>query len=330
MSERAERPVVLMTDGSYFSDGILARFFPRLLESTEIRRTDAFEGGDLAKQLPGVDVLVARRVRVTREALARADRLRGIQSWGVGVELIDIVSATACGLPVANSPGNSPTVAEATFTLMLAVTKNLLFWVDAARSGTSVGGSVRGSELRGKALGIVGYGRIGHFVAEIGRGFGMRILVHDPYATAPDAENLPLEDLLAAADIITLHCPLTPKTHHLIDARRLALVKPSAVLINTARGKLIDEPALAAALQEGRLAGAGLDVFEVEPPTADNPLLSLPMVVATPHALPRTWESGARTASMIEDGVLALLAGNLPDYCLNREVGAVRRPVAAA
>ncbi len=323
----ARTPVILFTDGQYFVRSLLEHYFARVLAAGEVRTTTARAGHELAPELREVDVLVARRVRVTREALTAAPRLRGIQSWGVGVELIDLPAATELGIPVANSPGNAIAVAEATFALLLAVTKRLLLWVTAARQGSAPDGSVRGTELAGKTLGIVGYGRIGRRVARIGRAFDMPVLAHDPFAdsSGDDTRLVPLHDLLAQADIVSLHCTLTDETRHLIDARRLSLMRPTAILVNTARGQIVDEPALIAALQEGRLAGAGLDVFEREPPDPGNPLLHMPTVVATPHALPRTWESGERTAQMIEEGVLALLDGRLPEHTLNRGVGGPRR-----
>lgn len=310
--------MVLFTDGDYFTPEIMGRYFSDLLSIAEIRFTTARTSSELGVELRDVDVLVARRAEIRGDALAQAGKLRGIQSWGVGVETIDLDAATARRIPVANSPGNAPAVAEATFALLLAVSKNLLVWTEAARSGTVPGGQVRGTELLDKTIGVVGYGRIGRRVGEIASAFGMSVLVHDPYLEDPaTATHVPLTELLATADVVSLHSVLTPETHHQIDRAALTLMKPSTILINTARGALVDELALIDALRNGEIAGAGLDVFETEPPDPANPLLRMPNVVATPHALPRTWESGARTSAMIVDGVKALLAGRLPANTLN-------------
>jgi phosphoglycerate dehydrogenase-like enzyme len=188
---------------------------------------------------------------------------------------------------------------------------------------------MHGMELYGKTLGIVGFGRIGRWSAELARAFRMKVLAYDPYVQASDpsassgqalAEMVTLEDLLRRSDFVSLHPILTPETFHLINAERLALMKPTAFLINTSRGGVIDEPALIAALQQGTIAGAGLDVFEKEPPDTDNPLLAMPNVIGTPHGLSHAEESFARCAAMTQESVLALLDGRLPEYTVNKQV----------
>jgi phosphoglycerate dehydrogenase-like enzyme len=149
----------------------------------------------------------------------------------------------------------------------------------------------------------------------------MRVLAYDPYVTSSDlAELLPLEEVLRQSDFVSLHPVLTPETAHLMDARRLALMKPTAFLINTSRGGVIDEPALIEALRQGKLAGAGLDVFETEPPRTDNPLLQMDNVIGTPHGLSHADESVRRCASMTEENVLAIVDGRLPPYIVNPKV----------
>jgi phosphoglycerate dehydrogenase-like enzyme len=176
-------------------------------------------------------------------------------------------------------------------------------------------------ELRDKTLGIVGFGRIGRYTAGLARGFGMRVLAYDPYVQTSDLARLTsLEDVLRESDFVTLHPVLTPETFHLINAERLALMRPSGFLINTSRGGVIDEPALIAALQNGQLAGAGLDVFETEPPSTDNPLLHMDNVIGTPHGLSHADESVRRCASMTEENVLAIVDGKLPPYIVNPKV----------
>jgi phosphoglycerate dehydrogenase-like enzyme len=245
--------------------------------------------------------------------------------WGVGVEKIDIPAATEAGVIVANSPGNSFAVAEATMLLILAVAKNLLIMTQAAKEGIRPAFDVRGHELYQKTLGIIGFGRIGRHLAHIAQGFDMSVLSYDPYVppdrlAAVGAKQVDLPTLLRESDYVSVNCVLTPETHHLIGEEELALMKPTAYLVNTARGPIVEEAALYRALVEGRIAGAGLDVFEDEPLKPTNPLLGLPNVVATPHALSRAWESTARTTQMIQDAVLAILEGRLPDTILNPNV----------
>jgi len=318
------RAVVMLTEGSYYPDD-LAEVFPALAAAAEMRRTDAAKPGELLHDLAAADVAVARRGRFSAEVFAGLPRLRGVVKWGVGVEEIDIPAATAAGVVVANSPGNSFAVAEASMLLMLAVAKSLLAHVEAARAGRRPAFEVRGHELYQKIVGIVGFGRIGRHLAQLARGFEMSVLAYDPYLPADlfpaaAARQVDLPTLMRTSDFVSVNCVLTPETHHLIGAKEIALMQPTAFLVNTARGPVVDEAALYDALAEGRIAGAGLDVFEEEPLKPTNPLLALPNVVATPHSLARAWESAGRTAQMIQDAVLAILNGRLPETVLNRAV----------
>jgi len=231
---------------------------------------------------------------------------------------VDVDAAAELGIVVANSPGNSITMSEATLLLMLAVAKQLPAWIEKARSGTEPTLGMRGMELHGKTVGIVGLGRIGRLVAGLTRAFGMRVLAHDPYVSSSDlAELVSLETVLRESDFVSLHPVLTPETRHLINPERLALMQPTAYLINTSRGGVIDEPALIEALQRGQIAGAGLDVFETEPPALDNPLLHMPNVIGTPHGLGHADESLRRCAAMTEQNVLAIVDGRKPPYIVN-------------
>jgi phosphoglycerate dehydrogenase-like enzyme len=271
--------------------------------------------------LAEADVLVARRDYVGGATLELTPKLKGIVTPGVGVEKVDVLAATEMGIVVANSPGNSVTVAESALLLMLALAKQMPIWVAAAKAGREPTSQMRGMELRGKTLGIVGFGRIGKLTAGFARAFGMRVLAYDPYISATqDAELTSLETVLRASDFVSLHPVLTPETHHLIDAERLALMKPTAYLVNTSRGGVIDELALIAAIQQERLAGAGIDVFETEPPDVDNPLLHMDNVIGTPHGLSHADESVRRCAEMTEDNVLAIVEGRLPPYTVNPRV----------
>jgi D-3-phosphoglycerate dehydrogenase / 2-oxoglutarate reductase len=315
------RPIVVFNCARNYEPGSLERDMPRLVAQCEIRLTEARDGADLARELADADVLVARRDYVGSATLDLATHLRGIVTPGVGVEKVDVAAATERGIVVANSPGNSVTVAESALLLMLALAKQLPMWIDAARAGSEPTSEMRGMELYGKTLGLVALGRIGRLTAGFGRAFGMRVLAYDPYVETSDlAELVSLEDLLRQSDFVSLHPVLTPETFHLIDAPRLALMKPTAFLINTSRGGVIDEPALIEALRQGRPAGAGLDVFETEPPAVDNPLLSMPNVIGTPHGLSHADESLRRCAAMTEENVLAIIDGRLPPYHVNRQV----------
>jgi phosphoglycerate dehydrogenase-like enzyme len=315
------RPIVVFNCARNYEPGSLAQDMPRLVAECEVRMTEARDGPDLARELADADVLVARRDYVGRATLDLADRLRGIVTPGVGVEKVDVAAATERGIVVANSPGNSVTVAESALLLMLALAKRMPMWIASARAGSEPTSGMRGIELHGKTLGVVALGRIGRLTAGLGRAFGMRVLAYDPYVDSSDlAELVTLEVLLGQSDFVSLHPVLTPETFHMIDAARLALMKPTAYLINTSRGGVIDEPALIDALRQGRLAGAGLDVFETEPPAVDNPLLGMDNVIGTPHGLSHADESVRRCAAMTEENVLAIVDGRLPPYLVNRQV----------
>jgi D-3-phosphoglycerate dehydrogenase / 2-oxoglutarate reductase len=315
------RPIVVFNCARNYPPGSLEHDMPRLLEACEVRLTEAKDGPDLARELENAQVLVARRDYVGRKTLELTDTLRGVVTPGVGIEKVDVAAATELGIAVANSPGNSITMSEATLLLMLSVAKQMPQWIEKARSGTEPTLSMRGMELHGKTIGLVGLGRIGRLVAGLARAFGMRVLAYDPYVTSSDlAELTTLEQVLREADFVSCHPVLTSETFHLINAERLALMKPSAYLINTSRGGVIDEPALIEALRNKQIAGAGLDVFETEPPALDNPLLKMDNVIGTPHGLGHAEESLLRCAGMTEENVLALVDGRLPPYLVNPKV----------
>lgn len=238
------------------------------------------------------DVLLVATTPVTAEVIAAAPRLKLIQHQGVGYDNVDVEAAARAGVPVALTPeGTTTPVAEHVFLLILALYRNLLVAANALREGRWLQWALRprSFNLMGKTLGIVGLGRIGREVARRGRAFGCHLLYTDVARPPAEVEAelevtyAPLDELLARSDIVTLHVPLNDATRGLIGARELALMKPSAILINTARGDLVDEEALYRALTTGQIAGAGLDVFAQEPPPKDHPLLRLENVVATPH-----------------------------------------------
>ena len=280
------------------------------------------------------DGLVIRTSPLPAARIAACPRLKVIGKHGVGVDNIDIAAAARDGVVVFNTPGaNALAVAECAVALMLAVVKRIRACHDLVASGRfAERGPLRVGDLSGKTLGLVGGGRIAGEVARICRhGFGMTVLVYDPYsgearAAAMGAEKVHgLDAMLARADIVSIHTPLTAETRGLLGRGRLAHMKPGAVLVNTARGGIVDEAALAEALAAGKLGGAGIDVFEEEPPAPGNPLLTLPNVVLSPHMAGITEDSARRMAVGAAQGVVDALAGRMPQATLNPEIWDRRR-----
>jgi phosphoglycerate dehydrogenase-like enzyme len=246
----------------------------------------------VAAVLADADFVLVATTPLPAAALAGARRLRLIQHQGVGYDKTDVAAAAAQGIPVALCPaGTSVGVAEHVFLLLLALYKQLRVAEAALRAGRFLQWELRAGsyELAGKTVGLVGLGRIGREVTVRARAFAANVIYYDVRRAAPEAELslgvqfVPFAELLAQADILSLHLPLTPATRHVIGAAELGQMRRSALLINTARGPLVDEAALVAALQTGQIAGAGLDVFEAEPLPANHPLVALPNVVLTPH-----------------------------------------------
>jgi D-3-phosphoglycerate dehydrogenase / 2-oxoglutarate reductase len=266
---------------------------------------------ELARDLSNADALIVRSAtQVTAQLIAAGPKLRVIARAGTGVDNVDVDAATARGILVMNAAGaNSISVAELALALMLSMARAIPAADASMKQGVWDKKRFMGTELRGKTLGVVGFGRIGREVASRARAFGMEPIAYDPFiaSRAADAAGVPLVDLdqlLARADFISLHVPSLPETRHLINAERLARTKKGVRIVNTARGDLIDDEALAAAIASGHVAGAALDVFEPEPPT-DNRLTSLPQVVATPHIAASTIEGqelvGNETALQVRD-----------------------------
>lgn len=264
------------------------------------------------------DGVMVRMTPITAEELSRAKNVKVICKQGVGVDTIDLTAAKEFGVPVARTPGvNSEAVAEMGFALALAVARRVARFDRMLRAGEEV---VRprhlGIEMYGKTVGIIGMGNIGTRIAKKWIGaFDAKILAYDPFAPADKWADIPhtrfdaLEPLLAQVDLLTLHLPLTAHSRHMIGRKELALMKKDAILVNVSRGGIIDEAALYESLSQGHLYGAGLDVFEVEPPPADYPLLSLPNVVATPHAGGGTEETQIRSSVQVAQQVIDVLGG---------------------
>ncbi|BCX17024.1 MAG: hypothetical protein KatS3mg117_0706 [Geminicoccaceae bacterium] len=284
---------------------------------------------EIPRALADAEAVIVRTAPLPAAAIAGAPKLRVVAKHGVGYDNIDVAAATARGIPVTvTTTANATSVAEFTLAQILALTKLSAAMDAAVRAGDwAARNRLVPIELAGKTLAIVGFGRIGRRVASRALAFEMRVLVHDPYVAAEAIRAAGcepverLEDALAAADVVTLHCPLTAETRGLIGRERLARLPAGAFLVNTARGGIVDEAALAEALRSGRLAGAALDVLVREPLPADDPLLGVPNLLLSPHVAGVTAESARRMALEAAENVLAGLAGRLPrEVVVNPEV----------
>ncbi|MCS7267410.1 MAG: 2-hydroxyacid dehydrogenase [Geminicoccaceae bacterium] len=305
------------------SPGLRARLAALAGAGLEVAIVPAADRARLAVELPRTEVLWHVLEPVTEELLARAPRLRLVQKIGVGVNTIDLEACRVRGIAVCNMPGtNSRAVAELALGLMLAVLRRIPFLDRATRAGR--GWELpedlpdRVGELGGKRVGLLGMGAVPRLLAPALAALGAEC-VYWNRSVKPDAPArfLPLEELLATSDVVSLHLPLVPETRGLLSAERIARMKRGAILINTARGGLVDERALLAALERGHLAGAGLDVFEVEPLPPDHPLLRREEVVATPHLAWLTPETLDRSLSVAVENCRRLARG---EALLNRVV----------
>ena len=289
----------------------------------ELSRDDALEvtvktglsERELVEGIPPFSALIVRsQTKVTAAVLNAGINLRVIGRAGVGVDNVDVETATRRGIVVLNAPGgNTVSTAEHAFSLLLSVARKIPHADANVRSKHWDKKIFEGVELYNKTLGVIGMGRIGSELSRRAIAFGMRVVAYDPYLSATRARSLQVElvdepdDLLMSADFISLHTPLTAETHHILDAERLQKTKRGVRIINCARGGLIDEAALLKALQDGRAAGAALDVFEVEPLPADSPLRSAPNLVLTPHLGASTAEAQESVGIEIAQSIRAAL-----------------------
>jgi D-3-phosphoglycerate dehydrogenase / 2-oxoglutarate reductase len=298
---------VVMLDGRITEDRLLAAFAEAPVHAVLMRGNPPF----------------------TEAVFARAPHLRVVAKHGAGVDSVDIAAATRHGvLVMVAGDANAPAVAEHTMALILALGRDIVTLDARTRGGAWDREGYKGRELRGRTLGLVGFGRIARRVAVLGRCFGMDVLALPRVpgsigsALAEEAASLPA--LLAASDVVSLHAPLTAATRGMINRTTLALMKPDALLVNTARGGLIDEAALAEALEAGRLAGAGLDNLADEPPAPDCPLLRAPRLIVTPHIAGITTAAMIRMGTVAAENIAAVLEGRVP------EPGNVLNPAARA
>lgn len=274
--------------------------------------------------LKGFEAIVVGVQRITREMLQNSS-VKIIAKHGVGVDNIDLEAATELGIPVTVTPNaNAVSVAELTIGFIFALSKKLIDLHNNLYQKRQFVSNV-GLELHGKILGIVGFGSIGKEVAKRALCLGMRVLVYDPYVEESNlrelgVEKTELDELLRQSDFVSLHVPLNESTRHLIDREKISLMKRTAYLINTARGGVVDEKALAEALKSGQIAGAALDVFDVEPLPADSPFFDCPNVIMTPHVGAHTYEAILRMNMMAAESIVDFFNGKIPKHVVNRDV----------
>lgn len=291
----------------------------------------------LSNVIKDYDAVIVRVTPMVERIIKAANKCQVIGRHGVGLDNIDVKTASACQIPVVYAPGsNSNAVAEHAVSMMLALAKNMWASNIKLRMHGDYGYrlKVKCTELSGKTLGLIGLGNIGRKVAMIcQKGFGMRLLGYDPYIKEEFLVNeglsiTMLKDinaLIADADIISLHLPGAQENGPLLGKKEILMMKKTAFLINTARGQLIDEKALYNALKDHVIAGAGLDVYDPEPPAVDNPLFELENVIATPHMAAHTEEGTRNMAVMVAENVISVLQGNKPKALANPEIWEVRR-----
>ena len=299
----------------------------------EIRTCDGADRGELLPAIADADALLVRSAtKVDAEALAAATHLKVVARAGVGLDNVDVRAATQSGVMVVNAPtSNITSAAELAVGLLLATARNIAPANQALKAGAWKRSKYGGVELLDKKVGVVGFGRIGQLVAERLKGFGMEILAYDPYVSAQRAGQLgaqlvTLDELLEQSDFITVHLPKTPETVGLIGKEALAKVKPTVRVINAARGGIVDEEALAEALAEGRVAGAGIDVFAKEP-TTESPLFEHESVVVTPHLGASTEEAQEKAGVAVARSVRLALGGDLVPDAVNVSGGAIDEEV---
>jgi len=295
-----------------------------LRERCEVRTTTGLSEADLASRLADVDALIVRsETKVTAKILDAAPHLAVVGRAGVGVDNIDVPAATARGVYVVNAPlGNIVAAAEHALALALTLLRRITDADRSVRAGEWTRSKFIGHELRGKTLGLVGIGRVGSEVARRAAGFEMKVIAHDPFATeasarAAGAQLVELDQLLRSADVLSLHTPLTEKTRNLINADALAKMKPTAVIVNCARGEVVDLIALAAALEAGTIGGAALDVYPSEPLPADSPIRNAPRTVLTPHIAGSTAEAQVNVAVDVVRQILDVLSGHPARFAVN-------------
>jgi len=269
-------------------------------------------------------IILRTNIKVTREIIEAAPCLKIISRTGAGVDNVDVAAATEKGILVCDTPGvNSNSVAEQTLAILLGLAKQLKIMDKAVGEGNwKIRNAGKAVDVEGKTLGLIGIGRIGSLVAYKCRlAFNMKVIAYDPYVKQAEGIELcsNLDQVFKEADFISIHVPYTKETHHLVNAKLLNLMKPDAFLINTSRGALVDEKALIEVLEEGSIAGAGLDVFEKEPPSPDNPLLRFNNVIVTPHSSALSRECVMKVHITAAQAVVDFVEGRQLKYIYNKK-----------
>ncbi len=318
------------------ADPIHAAGLERLRASYEVAFLPGMDAAaDRAQAIAAADAIVVRVFKIDEALLGNAPRLKLVAKHGSGVDNIDIPAASRHGVLVCNTPGgaNSTAVAEGAVTLMLAVLRQVRAMDACVREGRfNERWKLSLHELWGKTLGLVGCGQIARVTARIcGTGFNMKVLAYDPFVSAADMAKAgatkveSLAALAAQSDVISVHAPLSKATQHLVNAAAIAAMRPHAIIVNTSRGGLIEEAALIAALQAKKIGGAGLDVFEQEPPAADNPLFKLDNVVLSPHVAGVTEDALRGMAMSVAEVIDSVFAGKQPATLLNADLWEQRK-----
>jgi len=290
---------------------------------------DEMDGDTLLKEISKYDALMVRGRTKVKEEIVKAGakgRLKVIGRAGIGVDNVDIETAAKESLKVVNAPtGATNSVAELTIAHMLSLSRNLTKADSTMKKGEWAKKQLRGNELYGKTLGLIGCGNIGKLTAKLAQAFNMSVIGYDPFISKEDMQKDEIKkvenlgELMKTADFISLHLPHTSATHYIVNKEMLSKMKPSAYLINCARGGTVDEKALYDALKNGKIAGAGIDVFENEPPK-DSPLLQLDNVVLTPHIGANTKEGQIRAGTVCAEQIIKVLKGETPDFWVNKHL----------
>ncbi len=290
---------------------------------------DEMDGDTLLKEISKYDALMVRgRTRVKQEIVKAGakGRLKVIGRAGIGVDNVDIETAAKERLKVVNAPtGATASVAELAIAHMLSLSRNLTKADSTMKKGEWAKKQLKGNELYGKTLGLIGCGNIGKLTAKFAQAFNMSVIGYDPFISKEDMQKDEIKkvedlgELMKTADFISLHLPHTSATHYIVNKEMLSKMKPSAYLINCARGGTVDEKALYDALKNGKIAGAGIDVFENEPPK-DSPLLQLDNVVLTPHIGANTKEGQIRAGTVCAEQIIKVLTGETPDFWVNKHL----------
>jgi phosphoglycerate dehydrogenase-like enzyme len=326
----AERPRILVTSWLVQEDDPALEILREAGCDVVMARTPRPRTAEqMIEVLKGIDGVVAGSDNYSAPVIESTDRLKVIVRVGVGYDTVDLETATRRGIQVGTTPGtNQDAVSDYAFGMILALARNIV----THHNTTAAGGWTRlpGPDVYGKTLGVVGAGAVGKGTARRGRGFDMTVLAHDVYQDPAWAERtgvtyVELDELFRRADYVSLHAPLLPSTRNLVNRERLALMKPTAYLVNTARGELVDLDALKEALDAGRLAGAALDVFPKEPPPEGHPILTTKNLIFSPHVAGLSNEANTKASLMACRSVAAVIQGGQVEACVNPEVLAVRR-----